>query len=84
MLYQPMMADTSKTKQGNIVIKVYTNFGALNKLENDIECESFTVKSLFVYKTIINCKYIQANVLIKLQTNKWHYLDYNLFEDQVL
>ena len=53
-----MMADTSKTKQGNNVIKVYTNFGALNKLENDIECESFTVKSLFVYKTIINCKYI--------------------------
>ena len=42
----------------NNVIKVYTNFGASNKLENDIKCESFTVKSLFVYKTNINCKYI--------------------------
>ena len=49
--------------------KVYNNFRGLNLLEDEIECESFTVicfDSLVFMKTNITCKYIYTTVLIKL------------------
>ena len=55
-----------KTKTRTYGDKVYTNFCGLNVLEDDIECESFTVisiDSLLVYEKNITCMYI---VLIKL------------------
>ena len=65
--------------------KVYTNFCALNVLEFDMECESFTVisiDSLLVYE---NKYYLQVyldncadKIVNKQMTDK---LDENLFED---
>ena len=55
-----------KTETRTYGDKVYTNFRGLNVLEDDIECESFTVisiDSLLVYEKNITCMYI---VLIKL------------------
>ena len=56
-----------KTKVRTYGDKIYTNFRGLIVLEDDIECESFTVisvKSLFVYKNkyyqqvyLYNCTY---------------------------
>ena len=74
-----------KTKIGTFGDKVYTNFHDLNVLEDDIECESFTViyiDSLLVYDRkyylevyLDNCAYKTVNKQIA------DYLDENVFED---
>ena len=51
----------NKMKMKTYSDKVYTNFRGLNVLEDDIECEFYTVisiDSLFVYEKNITCKYI--------------------------
>ena len=50
-----------KSKIRTFSVNVYPNFRGLNVLENDIECECFTVifiDYLLVYKKGITCKYI--------------------------
>ena len=74
-----------KTKIRTNGDKVYTNFRRLNVLEDDIECESFTIISVgsrLVYENkyylqiyLDNCAYKSVNMQMT------DYLDENLFED---
>ena len=53
--------------------KVYTNFGDLDMPVDDIECESFTVISIYSLLIYENKSYLKVyldNCVKKLQTNK--------------
>ena len=68
--------------------KVYTNFLALNVLEDDIDCESFTVISIHSLLVYDNKYYLQVyldNCAYKIVNKQVaDYLDKNVFEDLIL
>ena len=76
-----------KTKIRTNSNKVYTIFGGLNVLEDDRECESFTVTSidsLLVYKNKYWLQIYLDNYAYKIIDKEMiDYLDENLFEDWI-
>ena len=74
-----------KTKTRTYSDKVYTNFCALNTLEVDIECESFTFSSIDSFLVYKNKSYLQVyldNCASKISNKQMiDYLDENYFEN---
>ena len=77
-----------KTKIRTYSDKVYTNSRDLNMLEDDIECESFTVisiDSLLMYdKKYYFQVYLDNQAYKTVKKQMTGYLDENLFGDQIL
>ena len=85
MPYQSMMKDIAKP---NIPYRVYSKFRDLNGPEENIERESFTViltDSLLVYENKYYHQVYLGNCAYKIVDKQiTDYLDYNLFEEQIL
>ena len=68
--------------------KVYAKQRGLNVPEDDIECESFTVISIFSLHVHENKYYLQVyldNCAYKIANKQMtDYIDENIFEDQIL
>ena len=79
LVYDDGYKNTKRRRYGN---KVYPNFGGLNVLEDDTECEFFTVisiDSLLVYENKYHLQLYFDNCAYKIINNKWQIILMEIF-----